>query len=126
MRRIYAKIKFEQQTPSSEGRNPTPHFALLGNPGTGKTTTVQRLATLFKGMDLLKHDTVCVVRPAELVADSEKASRAKIKSFVAMAKGGVLLLDEAHYWVDFGVNSGIVDELIKVMDNSFFGVTVMI
>lgn len=142
MRRIYSKIKFEQQTSSSDESQRVPHLALLGNSGTGKTTFAKILSSLFLSMELVKNDNVHVVRRADLIADVPDAlgnlgrgSRSKVKAAVAMAKGGILLLDEAHELISLANGTdtsssddtrSIIDELMKVMDNSSFGVSVII
>ena len=94
-----------------------PHIALLGNPGTGKTTVSEIIYEFFKESGLLKGDFIKVKR-ADLVAGYVGQSAKKTREILEKAKGGVLFIDEAYDLVrgenDFGHE--VVTEIIDFME----------
>ena len=94
-----------------------PHIALLGNPGTGKTTVAEIIYRFFKEVGLLKGDFIKVKR-ADLVAGYVGQSALKTREVLEKAKGGVLFIDEAYDLVrgekDFGHE--VVTEIIDFME----------
>ena len=96
-----------------------PHIALLGNPGTGKTTVAEIIYQFFKEVGLLKGDFVKVKR-ADLVAGYVGQSAGKTRKVLEKAKGGVLFIDEAYDLVrgenDYGHE--VVTEIIDFMESN--------
>jgi len=96
-----------------------PHIALLGNPGTGKTTVAEIIYSFFKEVGLLKGDFIKVKR-ADLVAGYVGQSAIKTREVLEKAKGGVLFIDEAYDLVngenDFGKE--VVTEIMDYMESN--------
>ena len=96
-----------------------PHIALLGNPGTGKTTVAKIIYEFFKEVGLLKGDFIKVKR-ADLVAGYVGQSANKTRKVLEKAKEGVLFIDEAYDLVrgenDFGHE--VVTEIIDFMESN--------
>lgn len=69
---------------------------LTGNPGTGKTTVVQTIASAFKQHGLLPTDIVHKVTRADLVAKYVGQTALKTRDCIQDAMGGVLFVDEAY------------------------------
>ena len=77
-------------------RPPVPHFVLLGNPGTGKSTVARLIGDVLREYGILKvGSTVEVTRnnlTSSYIAGVPKATMACVER----AEEGVLFIDEAH------------------------------
>lgn len=71
------------------------HFLITGNPGTGKTTIVQKLAEIFNACGLLDSGHIVEVRKEDVIDGRTKPS-VKMREYCEKAKGGILFLDEAY------------------------------
>jgi SpoVK/Ycf46/Vps4 family AAA+-type ATPase len=98
---------------------PPGHLALVGNPGTGKTTVARLVADLYGGLGLLSSGHVLEVGRKDLV-HGFGGSAARVGAAAAAARGGVLLIDEA-YALSLGQadlpGQEAVDALVDVMEN---------
>ena len=72
------------------------HFALTGNPGTGKTTVANLIGQIFFEMGLLSHGRTKKVTRADLVAGYIGQTAIKTQKCIDEAIGGVLFIDEAY------------------------------
>lgn len=97
------------------------HFALTGNPGTGKTTVAELIGQLFHEMGYLEHGHVIQADRSQLVAGYVGQTARLVQERVEAAMGGVLFIDEAYSLKrqrdtgnDFGQEA--IDTLCKLMD----------
>mmetsp|Transcript_19809 Transcript_19809/g.30592 ORF Transcript_19809/g.30592 Transcript_19809/m.30592 type:complete len:593 (-) Transcript_19809:160-1938(-) len=73
------------------------HFALVGNPGTGKTYVSELLLPLFFKIGAVKTPNVVIAGRDELVdRKSEARTVIKTRKVLEKASGGVLFVDEAY------------------------------
>lgn len=100
--------------------NPTYHMIFEGNPGTGKTTVANILASLFYYLDILPSKNVKVVDRADLVGSYIGHTEQNTKRIINQAMGGVLFIDEAYQLTnnsenDFGKQA--VETLLTYLEN---------
>ena len=96
------------------------HLVLLGNPGTGKTTSARLLGQLFKDLGILSKGHFVEVGQQDLVAEYVGQTAKKTNDAIKKAKGGVLFIDEAYSLA--GKNRGgygaeAIEVLVKEMEN---------
>jgi probable Rubsico expression protein CbbX len=100
---------------------PTLHMCFTGNPGTGKTTVAQRMASLLHRLGYLRTDHLVTVTRDDLVGQYVGHTAPKTKDVLKRAMGGVLFIDEAYYLHkadnerDYGGES--IEILLQVMEN---------
>lgn len=85
------------------------NMALLGNPGTGKSTVANLLGELYQALRLLPTANVTVVSATELTSAEALHQR------VRMAMGGVLLIDEAYALMNRISGQDVIDALVADM-----------
>ncbi|GIE81981.1 hypothetical protein Aph02nite_79310 [Actinoplanes philippinensis] len=97
------------------------HVAIMGNPGTGKTTVARLLGSIYQSLGLLPSGHVVEASRADLVAGYVGQTALKVKALVQKAMGGVLFIDEAYSLMvggesqyDFGREA--LDELMMLME----------
>lgn len=84
------------------------HYALTGNPGTGKTTVAQYLGMVFKELGFLPSGHLVSAKRDTLVSEHVGGTAIKTQEAIDRAMGGVLFIDEAY-------------SLFKKDDDSDFG-----
>lgn len=72
------------------------HMALMGNPGTGKTTAARLFCEILHEEGLLSKGQFVYVTPYELIGQHVGETETKTKSVCESAIGGVLCIDEAY------------------------------
>ena len=75
---------------------PRLHTALIGNPGTGKTTAVELMARLYKSLGLLDTDRIWTTRVSTLATSGINSENEAVTGAVRDALGGTLVIDGAH------------------------------
>ncbi len=77
-------------------KKPNINFAMMGGPGTGKTTISLLIGEILCENGLLSVGHLVKKTPGELMGDHVGASEANIRKAVQDAMGGVLFIDEAY------------------------------
>lgn len=74
----------------------TLHIALLGNPGTAKTTVARIIGRMYKSIGLLSKGHFIEASRTDLIAEYQGQTAIKVKRLINKARGGVLFIDEAY------------------------------
>ncbi|MEK4298362.1 AAA family ATPase [Oceanobacillus sp. FSL W8-0428] len=122
VQRLVKQVKIDKML-AEQGElpfNPTYHMIFEGNPGTGKTTVANILASLFYYLDILPSKNVKVVDRADLVGSYIGHTEKNTKRIINQAMGGVLFIDEAYQLTnnsenDFGKQA--VETLLTYLEN---------
>ena len=85
----------------------------LGNPGTGKTTTAKLYGRLLRALGFLSDGEVLVCGASDLVGSYIGQSQEKTKALVELARGKVLLIDEAYALNDSFFGKQALDTLVE-------------
>jgi len=104
---VLKRPQFQKPAPAAyparlgaEGRKDSPpylnHFALLGNPGTGKTTVARIIGKLLQEKGLLETGHFIGVTRSDLVGEYVGSTAIKTRQVLERAMGGVLFIDEAY------------------------------
>jgi Cdc6-like AAA superfamily ATPase len=96
--------------------------AFIGNPGTGKTTAARLLARIYRETGMVRTDTFIHTTRQDLVGPYIGHTEKIIKDLLEEAKGGVLLIDEAHGLAGEGNDFGqhVIRALLPVLANPPF------
>jgi len=102
-------------------QSPVLHMSFTGNPGTGKTTVAQRMATILHRLGYIRKDHLIAVTRDDLVGQYIGHTAPKTREVLKKAMGGVLFIDEAYYLYrpenerDYGQEA--IEILLQVMEN---------
>ncbi len=101
---------------------PTLHMSFTGNPGTGKTSVANRMASLLHRLGYVRKGHLVTVTRDDLVGQYIGHTAPKTKEVLKKAMGGVLFIDEAYYLYrpenerDYGQEA--IEILLQVMENN--------
>ena len=73
-----------------------PHMALMGSPGTGKSTVARLFGDILREEGMLSKGHFVKVDVSELIGEYIGSTRPKTKAVCERARGGVLFIDEAY------------------------------
>ena len=96
------------------------NIALLGNPGTGKTTIAKIIGDIFKEEGILETGHFIKATRSDLIAEHVGGSAIKTKKLINKSLGGVLFIDEAYSLAskgESGFESEAIAEMIEGMSN---------
>lgn len=98
-----------------ESRNPNlrmhRNMIFMGNPGSGKTTAARMAAEIFASTGVTKPVFIMPARD-KLIGKYVGQTAPKISEMFKAARGGVLFIDEAGFFLNEG-SGGYIDEAIK-------------
>lgn len=102
--------------------SPARHMALLGNPGTGKTTFARKIAAIYHAAGIIKENKVVEVKRKDLIGNHIGDSEKKTNEAIEKAKGGILFIDEAYDLLPGGKDSNdfgpkVINTLVPVMED---------
>ncbi len=95
-----------------------PHMALMGSPGTGKSTVARLFGRILSDDGLLPVGHFVKVDVSELIGEYIGSTRPKTRAVCERARGGVLFIDEAYGLMSGSNAEGHVDygkEAIEVL-----------
>ena len=98
IRGLRRTIEMDRLRGVASGQSDRPrHFALTGNPGSGKTHVARILLPLFRQIGAVTR-SICVEAGRDDIVDarSEERTAEKTRRLLERARGGVLFLDEAY------------------------------
>ena len=97
-----------------------PHMALMGSPGTGKSTVARLFGDILREDGLLPKGHFIKVSTDELVGEYVGETRPKTRAVCERARGGVLFIDEAYSLRQDGEDrfgQEAVDTLVPLLEN---------
>ena len=119
VRELYdtVKINLELEKSGAKTKQPEIHFALTGNPGTGKTTVARILGKLFCSMGLLSSDKVIECDRSKLVGKYVGHTAQNVQRLCDDATGGILFIDEVYTLANDDFGHEATDTLMKRMED---------
>ncbi len=124
-------LQFREQAGIKEEEEVSLHSVFTGNPGTGKTTVVKLLGSIYKSMGLLSKGHVHTVEANDIIAGFIRQTGKDTKKAIEKARGGILFIDEAYMLFkegntgnDFG--SEAVAALITEMSDGKGDIAIMV
>ena len=91
------------------------HLALLGSPGTGKTTLARLVARIYRQEGILASGHLVEVSASDLIEEHIGGTAKRTAEAVSRALGGVLFIDEAYSLNSNQFGAESVAELVKAM-----------
>ena len=103
---------------------PKLHTVIIGNPGTGKSSCVPFMASLYKSLGLLDTDEIWTTRVSKLASSTVNGEYENTISAIENARGGTLVFENAHelYRIEksnnYDCEQRIIRALIDGLENS--------
>lgn len=91
------------------------HLALLGSPGTGKTTLARLVARIYRDQGILDSGHLVEVRASQLIEEHIGGTAKRTAELIARALGGVLFIDEAYSLASNQFGAEALTELVQAM-----------
>ncbi|KAF2277903.1 P-loop containing nucleoside triphosphate hydrolase protein [Westerdykella ornata] len=91
------------------------NFLFKGPPGTGKTTTAQKMGKVFYDMGLLAQAKVVNCSATDLIGQYVGQTGPKVQKLLETALGKVLFIDEAYRLAEGGFATEAMDELVDCL-----------
>lgn len=111
-----ARLFGARQAQGLPAARPVIHMALLGNPGTGKTTVARIMGEILHQTGYLTRGQVVEVLVSDLLGDNAGDTAQRVRQYVLRALDGVLLIDNAYRLADEGGRAAIT-ALVKLMED---------
>ncbi|MBO4416507.1 MAG: AAA family ATPase [Bacteroidales bacterium] len=96
---------------------PTLHTVIMGNPGTGKSSCVPYMTSLYKALGLLDTDDIHTTRVSMLATSNVNGEYERMISEIINAQGGTLVFENAHelYRTDKSNNYDTEQRIIRAL-----------
>ncbi|KAF2260255.1 P-loop containing nucleoside triphosphate hydrolase protein [Lojkania enalia] len=91
------------------------NFLFKGPPGTGKTTTAQKMGKVFYDMGFLAQAKVEEYSATDMIGQYVGQTGPKVQKLLEKALGKVLFIDEAYRLADGGFATEAMDELVDCL-----------
>jgi AAA+ superfamily predicted ATPase len=91
------------------------HLALLGSPGTGKTTLARLVGQIYRDEGILPSGHLVPVSASRLIEEHVGGTAKRTAEAIARAVGGVLFIDEAYSLASNQFGAEAVAELVQAM-----------
>ncbi|KAJ4366237.1 hypothetical protein N0V83_007873 [Neocucurbitaria cava] len=91
------------------------NFLFKGPPGTGKTTTAQKMGKIFYDMGLLSQAKVEECSATDMIGQYVGQTGPKVQKLLEKAMGKVLFIDEAYRLAEGGFATEAMDELVDCL-----------
>lgn len=91
------------------------HLALLGSPGTGKTTLARLIARVYRREGLLPSGHLVPVSASQLIEEHVGGTAKRTAEVIARALGGALFIDEAYSLGSNQFGAEAIAELVQAM-----------
>jgi len=82
--------------PNAKNHQITLHAVFTGNPGTGKSTVCKLYGALLREAGVLKYGHVVVVDRGSFIGNCWGDEEKSVRALLQLARGGVLMVDEAY------------------------------
>ena len=120
---IIARImqnKRDMERGKSNHTKPSYHMALMGNPGTGKTTIARKMGSVLYDANIISENKFIQVERKDLVSDHIGGTEKKISEILKSADGGVLFIDEAYSLTGEGNDFGkhVIEGILTSMTDN--------
>ena len=117
-KRVYDLIETARQNFQRELRGDLPHQIALnrifwGNPGTGKTTFAKLYGRILKELRLLSHGGLVFKSASDFVGSAIGESQRKTNQLLELAKGKILVIDEAYVLNDSLYGKQALDTIVE-------------
>ncbi|KAF2127934.1 P-loop containing nucleoside triphosphate hydrolase protein [Dothidotthia symphoricarpi CBS 119687] len=96
------------------------NFLFKGPPGTGKTTTAQKMGKIFYDMGLLSQAKVVECSATDLIGQYVGQTGPKVQKLLEKALGKVLFIDEAYRLAEGAFATEAMDELVDCLTKPKF------
>ena len=100
--------------------HPGASLTVLNSPGTGKTTTANKMGKVFFDMGLLTSASVEECSTTDLVGQYVGQTGPKVQKMMEKALGKVLFIDEAYRLADSNFGTEALDELVDCLTKDKF------
>ena len=117
----FAKLKQNMKGNEHKSVPMVLNMEFVGNPGTAKTTVARIVAGILHEIELLPQNELVEVGRADLVAEYEGQTAAKVKKVFQKAKGKLLFIDEAYALTECGRNNfgdEAINTIVQEMENN--------
>ncbi|KAF1974109.1 P-loop containing nucleoside triphosphate hydrolase protein [Bimuria novae-zelandiae CBS 107.79] len=96
------------------------NFLFKGPPGTGKTTTAQKMGKIFYDMGFIGQAKVIECSATDLIGQYVGQTGPKVQKLLEKALGKVLFIDEAYRLAEGGFATEAMDELVDCLTKPRF------
>ena len=100
-----------------KANSPRLHTVIIGNPGTGKSSSVPFMASLYKSLGLLDTEEIWTTRVSKIASSAVNGEYENMLSAIESAQGGTLVFENAHelYRIEKNNNYDTEQRIIRAL-----------